>query len=192
MKKMLLVGGKLAVICAVSAYVLAMVNAFTEPRINENRARALREALQSIAGEGRIGDEHQIPEEEQDVESPKVTGYYPIYGTGGDNVTGYILQLVGSGYGGEMNLIAKYDTGGTILGAVLMENQESPGLGKKAEDPGYMEKFIRTGGDEPVPVRKDQLSTDEADAVTGSTITFVGIAQALKEGSEFVRTLNES
>ncbi|MFP4444343.1 MAG: FMN-binding protein, partial [Spirochaetia bacterium] len=84
-----------------------------------------------------------------------------------------------------------YAPDGTVLNAVLMENQESPGLGKKAEDPGYMEKFVQTGSDEPVPVRKDMLPGDEADAVTGSTVTFVGIARALKRGSEYVRTLDE-
>jgi Na+-translocating ferredoxin:NAD+ oxidoreductase subunit G len=36
-------------------------------------------------------------------------------------------------------------------------------------------------------VRKDMLSQGEADAVTGATITFLGVARALQEGSRFVQ-----
>jgi electron transport complex protein RnfG len=192
MKRMIIIGGKLAVICAIAAYVLAMVNAFTAPRIAENREKALADALQNIAGSGRVGEHLPVSAGDGEEALPAVTGYYPVYAAGSQVVNGYILQLTGSGYGGEMDLLARYALDGTVLSAVLMENQESPGLGKKAEDPEYMEKFIQTGGDDPIPVRKDMLPSDEADGVTGSTVTFVGIARALKRGSEYVRTLDEN
>jgi electron transport complex protein RnfG len=97
-----------------------------------------------------------------------------------------VLELEGSGYGGEMRILARYDGEGAIRAVKLMDNTETPGLGKKAETPTYMDKFIGTGApEEPVPVRKDMLASSEADAVTGATITFLGISQALAEGAQY-------
>ena len=52
-----------------------------------------------------------------------------------------------------------------------------------------MEKFIGRGGDEPIPVQKDQLPQEQSDAITGATITFIGIANALDTGAQFVKQL---
>ena len=37
-----------------------------------------------------------------------------------------------------------------------------------------------------MPVRKDMLEQSEAEAITGATITFMGVAKALDEGSHFI------
>jgi Na+-translocating ferredoxin:NAD+ oxidoreductase subunit G len=181
MKKTLLVGSKLALICGVAAVVLGFVNAVTGPKIIQNKKEALRRAIQSVAGDREVGEQTAA------ADNPGIEYYYEIEGAGG----GYIVKLVGTGYGGEMHLLAGYRPDGEIFSVVLMENQETPGLGKKAEAEGYMDKYIGTGGNGPVPVLKEQLSRDDADAVTGATITFVGIGQALLNGSEFVKSLGE-
>jgi electron transport complex protein RnfG len=86
-----------------------------------------------------------------------------------------------------MRILAGIRADGEVFSAVLMQNAETPGLGKEAENPGYMEdKFIGTGDDEPVPTTKSDLPPEEAEAVSGSTITFMGIADALAAGSRFV------
>jgi electron transport complex protein RnfG len=95
------------------------------------------------------------------------------------------------GYAGDMNIIAGYAMDGELFSAILMENQETPGLGKKAERPEYMEKYIGHGAEQPVPSRKDQLPQKQAEAITGATITFRGIGEALQAGSQFVKTLGE-
>lgn len=78
---------------------------------------------------------------------------------------------------------------GEVFSVVLMENQETPGLGKEAEKESYMEKFTGKGDDEEIPVRKGMLSQEQADSISGATITFVAIGKALKAGSEFVKDL---
>jgi electron transport complex protein RnfG len=98
-----------------------------------------------------------------------------------------VVRLIGQGYGGDMVILAGVRPDGEIFSAELMQNKETPGLGKEAEKEGYMEKYTGTGDDEPVPVRKDMLSQEQADAITGSTITFIGIGRALQEGSAYVK-----
>jgi electron transport complex protein RnfG len=120
-------------------------------------------------------------------ESTVVVTRYPVIKEG--QSTGMLLELEGSGYSGEMKILARYEEDGTIRAVRLMDNTETPGLGKKAENPAYMEKFLGTGSAAtPVPVRKDMLQTGDADAVTGATITFLGISKALAEGAEYAAT----
>ncbi len=172
------IGLRLAVICTVAALVLALVNMVTAPVIEANRARALQEALERLVGDAPVGERRDVSEQE----SEAVRGYYPV----DRGSEGYVLELVGNGYGGDMQILAGFRPDGELFAAILMANTETPGLGKEAERPGYMEKFVGYGDDDPVPTRISQLEPEEADSVSGATLTFIGIARALEAGSSFV------
>lgn len=178
MKTIVITGGKLALICAVAAVALALVNSVTAPRIEQIKRENLAKALSVVVPEGKPGDE-------QPVNEGGVRSYYPVE-KGGDLI-GYVVRLVGTGYGGDMNILAGYDLDGTILAAVLMENEETPGLGKEAENVEYMQKYIGTGAEKSVPVSKKDLPPEEAEAISGATVTFTGIGKALAAGSVFVK-----
>ncbi len=181
MKDIIKIGGKLAIICATAAIALGLVNAITEPVIEEVKKRRLEEALARVVKEGQV-------EEIRTVERDQIEGYYPVTDSEAE-IIGYVVKLIGLGYGGDMHLLANYAPDGTLKDVVLMENKETPGLGKKAENPQYMEMFINAGGGREIPTRKDMLSREDADSVTGATITFMGIANALKAGSDFIMEL---
>lgn len=180
MKDLLTIGGRLFIICAVAACALGFVNAITEPITEERKQRELEEALLTLMPQGE-------PQEPVYVENEHpVLAYYPVESDG--NIIGYILSLEENGYAGEMNILAAFKPDGEIISVKLMDNLETPGLGKKAEDPTYMQKFVGKGGSEPVPVRKQMLETRDADAITGATITFIGVSKALVGGSQFVKS----
>ena len=103
-------------------------------------------------------------------------------------ITGYILSITANGYGGPMDMIVGYEKNGKLIQARLLKNTETPGLGKEAEKPEYMEMFLSKGASSPIPLRKNQLPAEHADAISGATITFFGAAKALFLGSEFVKT----
>ena len=190
MKPLVLIGGKLALICTVAALVLALVNAVTAPIIKENRARALREGLESVARDSGTADA-VIGEVDVVEDVPGVIAVYPLTDSEGTAV-GYLLQLVGDGYGGDMEILAGFEPTGQLFAARLMANQETPGLGKKAEDPQYMRMFIGTGGTVGVPARRGDLPAEQADGITGATITFLGVSQAITAGSDFTRSYRPS
>ncbi len=172
--------GKLALICALSALLLGAVNALTEPVIAQRRAADLKAALSALLEEGSPGAREDLGDDSV------ITARYPVEGAGG-----WILDLAGRGYGGEMKILASYRADGSIIDVKLMDNGETPGLGKKAEKASYMEKFRGRGGAAgPVPVTKDALASP--DSVTGATITFAGIGQALAAGSNYVKSLEET
>ena len=178
MKKMLIIGGKLALIGAVAAVALALINNITAPRIQKQKDEALANALSEVAENGVAGEfmENKIG---------KMTGYYPIMND--NQISGYILRLTGDGYGGDLSILASYDTRGMVYKVKLMENQETPGLGKEAEKPEYMTVFENTGIDIPVPVWKSDLTEEQVDAITGASVTYYGVSQTVKEGSDLVK-----
>ena len=180
MKNIIIIAVKLAVICLVAAFVLALVNGITAPQIAISKAQAEKDALSVINKAGTIG-------ERIEGDGNMVNYYFPV--TDGGKVTNYILSLKNMGYGGDLIILANFKTNGEVIDAKLMEDAETPGLGKKAENPAYMDKFKGTGADKPVPVKKTMLESADADAVTGATITFTGVSKALEYGSEFAKKL---
>ena len=179
MNDMIRVGGKLALICAVAAIALGLVNAVTAPAIARVKAAQLAAALDTVRGTSQAGAEIEVSGDEV------VRGYYPL--SSGAKAQGYILKLNAIGYGGDMELLVSYDYSGEIRLIALMDNLETPGLGKEAEKPEYMEKFLGTGGDTDVPLSKQQLTQPQADSISGASITFMGLAQALHQGAGYVK-----
>lgn len=100
-------------------------------------------------------------------------------------LSAYILEVAGSGFGGEMKVFVALTRDGAIRQAVLTQNRESPAQRKKAESEGYMDKFIGRRGMN-IPTVKSMLNTAEADAVSGASVTFMGIAQAIRAASLWV------
>lgn len=197
--QLLIVGLKLCAICAVAALCLSLLNEVTEPQILARKVQEEKDALAWLVPGGNPGEKVMVDPEAM------VRAYYPI--ASGES---YVLDLRGSGYGGDMKILAAYRTDGSILSVRLLDNQETPGLGKRAESPSYMEKFLDTGdpGD-PIPTSKEMLQSGTSavgeptaagfqwfpigaagagtDTVSGATITFLGVSRALEAGSEFVR-----
>jgi electron transport complex protein RnfG len=178
-------GGKLALVCLVCALTLGIVNALTAPVIKANAVREDRAALNRLSGGGVVGEARVVGGSEY------VRLFYPVRDKAG-KAASYIIRLAGRGYGGDLPLLAGYKADGQILSVVLTDSDETPGLGKRAESPAYMRKFIGAGAAKPVPTRKNQLSEEDADAVSGSTVTFIGIGKALEAGSKFVKNLGDA
>jgi len=178
MTDMIKIGSKLALICAIAALCLGAVNMVTEPKIEEFRIAKLNAALEKVSPGGIIGE---VAEAEDDV----VISYYPVDKDG--EVSGYILNLKGSGYAGNLIILASYSPDGEVIGSVLMDHEETPGLGKEAENDWYMKKYLGFAGKN-IPSVKRQLSQEDSDAISGATITFNGVAKALIAGSNYVIT----
>lgn len=88
-----------------------------------------------------------------------------------------------------MTLVASYKVSGEMMFAQLLTHSETPGLGAKAAETSYMEKFQGTGDDTPVPTDKTMLTDAEAQAVSGASITFGAVSRAIEAGSTYVKNL---
>lgn len=199
---------RLTIICAVAALILGIVNIVAEPLIIERKRIEKEMALKTLSDGENVGVvqypvdsvdihmdlmallvEHGVIGVDDDLDEKElITSIYPVDEAG--TVTRYILQLEGSGYGGKMILLAVFNLDGSFVKAKLMDNNETPGLGKKAEDTLYYNMYMGRGiSSDPVPVSKRALADSDAEAVSGSTITFNGISKALALGSDYVKLL---
>lgn len=163
---------KLGLIGAISALLLATLSTLTEPIIELRRETEMEDVLNSLSG----GDKFEAPES---VFENGILQRWKMVG-------GWILEIEAIGYGGPMLLAASYRSDGTVMAARLLDNKETVGFGKKAEDPTYMDIFVGFGGEISIPRDKTELG-ERADFVSGATITFTGIVTALEKGSEFVK-----
>ncbi len=187
MRNILNISGKLALICTVAAIALAFVNQITAPKIEAYNKEKLIIALSAVSKNYTISEKSTlVSKDDTDSEFSMVNEYYTLTENG--SITGYILSVTANGYGGPMDMIIGYESNGEIIQARLLKNAETPGLGKEAEKPEYMEVFLSKGDSDPIPLRKNQLPAERADAISGATITFSGVSKALYSGSEFVKT----
>lgn len=168
-------------ICAVSAFLLALTNSITAPVIEEMDHQSRLRALEAVSGGLEIG-------EQESVEAQQYVSYRIALGEGGEK-KGWILGLKSAGYGGEMTLVASYSLDGALQYAQMLNHNETPGLGKKAEESWYMDKFKNTGALQPVPTSKAMLSASDAEAISGSSVTFTAVAKAIAAGSDYVKSL---
>jgi Predicted NADH:ubiquinone oxidoreductase, subunit RnfG len=181
MKQYLKVGGILFLICAAAALCLALVNSITAPQIALNVQQKTEDALLKVSAGYALGAK---------AEGDGEAVVYTIELTDPSGaVKGYITELTGAGYGGTFSLVASYDRDGVLLDAMMMGNSETPGLGKKSEESWYMDLFRGKGSDKPLPLKKSDLESSEAAAVSGASVTFGAVSRALNHGSEYVKSL---
>ena len=167
--------------CAVCAFALAMTNSITAPVIRMQDEMNQKKALEAVSNGWTIGTRTEV--------DGQAHVSYTIDLLDKDSVAGYIVGLTTSGYGGQMTLVASYANDGDMLFAQLLTHNETPGLGKKAEHEGYMDKFKGNGAETPIPTSKTMLSDADAQAVSGSSVTFTAVAKAIAAGSEYVKNL---
>lgn len=173
-KKNLIITGKLTAICFAAVLLLTLINALTYEKIKANEKKVETAAIKELFPAG-------IPSDKNYFKNPytkEADEYYFIIQDGGKTI-GYVVSVLGSGYGGDMKVMIAMDSNLKIVNMKLLKNNETPGLGRKAEKAEYMEKFKNTNTPEhPFPVSRTDLGSKERDAVTGATITFNGITFA--------------
>lgn len=97
-----------------------------------------------------------------------------------------VLELEGTGYAGPMRLLAAYRPDQSLFNAALLEHSETPGFGKRFEEPAYMRIFGDRGPARPIPDALNGWETEVLDAISGSTISFLGIADTLRQARRWL------
>jgi len=151
--------------------ILAFVNNLTSGPINEQKEKALANGIKTVmANEGLVVTNTDTVRQ-TDTKGKELT--YIIYNTqdANGNDLGAAVQSTTNGFGGDLKVLVGFDKGGNILGYTLLEHQETPGLGAKADkwfQHGAKGDIIGKNPKEPLTVSKDG---GQVDAITASTIT---------------------
>lgn len=145
---------KLLIISAVTALLLAGVNALTAPRIAENNELEKKNAIAAIFPSS---DDCQLT----DISADGVELVYLVLKDG--DLLGYAASVSTMGFGGEIELMVGVTAEGTVKGIKVVSHSETPGLGSRVDDEGYLSQYAGLGGNLSIG--------SDVDAITGSTIS---------------------
>lgn len=177
MKETIRLGVILMIISIVSAGVLAISNNVTKDRIAELEMAGSLEALRGIFGEStnfKPLDEGKLAEI-QDA-TPSVVEIFEAYD--GDSLIGYAIKHTSKGFGGDLVLMTGFNTDGTVAGLDVLEHSETPGLGAKAEEPEFRNRFVGLSTSDEITV----------EALSGATVTTTGVLAGVNEVREVFNT----
>ena len=195
MKDMIKLGLSLALYAVVSCTVLAVVNNFTSPKIEQNQIEKVNKAMKAF-----------FPEEGYTFES--VTDYSPK-SSGTTKIENIIIarNAEGAVSGGAAQVSGPtYDTGtilvgmerdGTIRGLQFLKLTDSPGFGLKAKESTFKLSNGKTfyGKFEGKNANDGFEAGKTFDAISGATITSNGIAGLMAFGtktlSSYIGGMNE-
>lgn len=160
-KQTVKLGLSLLVITAVSALVLGAVNALTADTIAMRQEAARQEAMACVMSNADVFSD--LYSEDQTIE--RITGAYH-----GTQFVGYCVEVSPKGFGGAVNLMVGVNPYGRVTGVTILDHSETPGLGAKAEDPGFLDQYVGKSG--------KIVVGGNINAITGATIT----SKAVTEG----------
>ena len=180
---MIRLGVTLAIYAVVSCTVLAVVNNFTAPKIEQNQMAKVNKAMESFfPGEG-YSFSQKNDYEPKNVGSIKIENL--ILAEKDGKIAGGAAQVSGPTYD-SATLIVGMAADGTITGVQFLKNTDSPGFGLKASDSTFKLPNGKTfyGQFEGKNAKDGFEKGKNFDAISGATITSNGVANLLKAGTE--------
>jgi len=156
-KEILVPALSLFVICVVIAGALAAVNAVTAGPIAENLKKKAEAARQEI-----------FPGASFEARKAREDTYYIASKDGA--LLGYCIDSEAQGYGGAIKLTVGLDAQGAVVKVQVVNcDGETPGLGQKVKEVGFLSQF--TGGKGSV----------EVDSIASATYSSKGVQAAINK-----------
>jgi len=175
----------LFLVCAVITGALAYVNGITKDIIQKRTEEAQEQFRQEVMSEA-----DRFVKKDTEGKPEQVSGIYEAYS--GDTLKGYVVDVVTKGYGGEMKLTVGVNTEGKVTGVVIGDNNETPGLGSKAKEPGFTGQFKEvTVNDTLSVVKQNKKSANEIETISGATITSRAVAGGVQVALDLVKSITE-
>lgn len=158
------IGARLLVICLVVAAVVSLVNEVTKKRYAELQEQEKANAMAAIFGVSSVTvTELSDPHIEQN-------NCYAVQQ--GDKLLGFCVQVVTAGFGGDMTLMVGFNSDLAVVGVQILSHSETPGLGAKVNDAGYLSQYGGKTG--------DLALGEDIDAISGATISSKAVLAGVK------------
>ena len=159
---------------------LAAVDRSLQPRIKKNAEARLSEAVLEVVPGGTAFT--QLKE--------KVAGHVVYRVTGeGSKLLGWAVPAETMGFGDKIQMIIGISPDGQkLLGMVVLESRETPGLGDHITDARFRDQFNGKPTDATIEVVKPgQTAPVSIDAITGATISSRAVTNGINRTMHEVR-----
>jgi len=176
----------LTITCAVSALALSVIHGLTEEPIAEQKRLAIMRAVQEVLPPFDNDPAQELRTIALEDDETGAQDTLTIYlGTMEGRISGVAFQTFGEGYGGFINIMMGIDLEERISGVIILEHEETPGLGAKIEELSFTNQFKDKSLDNSTLVNGNLAVKNDGgnlDALTGATISPRGVAQAASAG----------
>ena len=163
----------LFIICLVATFLLGMTNSVTAPIIAELAVETEKKSRQIVFADAASFGEAVISDDGTSV----VTA---LDESGA--VIGHVVVNTAKGYGGDISVMTGVDADGKVTGVNVLSHAETAGLGAKAAEESFRDRFI--GLVQGITVSKDKAGENSIDAITGATITSRAVTEAVNAAIE--------
>ncbi|MCD6323026.1 MAG: FMN-binding protein [Clostridiales bacterium] len=154
----------LLLICAVVTFFVSLTYNVTKDTIRHRELDELNAAMSDVLPEGKNFNE--ITNDFEDTYGDvKVDAVY-------ESEAGMVFSLKTPGYGGDVAVIIGIGNDGVISGVRLGSNNETPSLGKQAEEPFFTSRFNK--------ITVKESIADSVDSISGVTITSTAVKKAVQ------------
>ncbi len=155
----------LFLITAVVAGLLGLVNYVTKDKIAQINQEKTSAAMNAV-----LPADSYTPVEQLPVDAPETVAAAYTASTGG-SLTGYVVEVKPTGFGGEIDIMVGVDTAGAVTGISIVSHSETASLGavaaeNNAKGESFRQQFVGSSGT--LAVSKDGGTID---ALTGATVT---------------------
>ncbi len=153
---------KLLLISVITALLLSCINALTKDKIADNIAAEKEAAIAAIFPSATENSAAEL-------EAEGINALYLVYSSG--KAIGYTAEVAPLGFGGELTLMVGVDINGDVVGVKLISHSETPGLGSRVGDAGYLARYVGKDGAE---------LEGGVDVITGSTVSSKAVHEGVK------------
>lgn len=102
----------------------------------------------------------------------------------GGEVIGYVFMTRSGGYGGEIPVITGINIDGTLTGIRVGDNDETPGLGTKVEEPDFADSFVGKATENKIVAVGAPSAENEVQLISGSTVSVDGVLYGVNGARE--------
>jgi electron transport complex protein RnfG len=159
----------LSLICAVASGLLAGVNSLTKSRILAQTKQEEEASLREVITEAQ----HFEP-----VKTGEDIIYYKAYNKDG-KFMGVAFKVSGKGYSSTIETMVGMLKDGTITAIKILNQNETPGLGARVVEPGFIGQFKE----------KNTQDLIEVQAITGATISSRAVIDSVKSKTDQIKEL---
>ncbi len=161
----------LTVICAAVTALLAVTNFFSKPVIERNQAESARQTrLELLPGADDFTDDTAAAGTLAENEKARVVGIFTA-----SNGTGYVFTVKSKSFGGDMTMMVGVAKDGAVTGVKVTEHADTPGVGTKDHDPGYLAQYIGKTALQSENVKKEA----DFDYITGASVTGTAVHEGV-------------
>lgn len=169
----------LAVISAVASGLLAMVNSFTEPKIEAFKIQAESDAYrQALPQADAFKDDPKLLSQVQSNPNLSlITGLKVGYK--GDHREGWVCKVSSRGYSSNIEMLIGVKTDGQLAKVVILDQKETPGLGTNTTNSEFIDQpAIYNSHGKDLKLTKDGGTVQ---AVTGATISSRAVVRGINQ-----------